>query len=88
MFKYCHDDECVFDLWGPTFHEETLSNHSHIENRAFSPYAKHEQEKEDIIKQIIAAAAAGETNLSFELDDCFSDEDLEDIQKEVMKRLR
>lgn len=48
-----------------------------VENVAFSAYAKHTQETEDIIKTIIAAYHNGETNFSLEVDDDFSQGDLE-----------
>lgn len=53
----------------------------------FWAYAKHEQEKEDVIQTILEAARNGETNLSIQLDDHFSDEDVEYIEEEVYRRL-
>ena len=61
--------------------------HATTENRAFSAYAKHTQETEDIIKTIIAAYHNGETNFSLELDDDFSQGDLEYIEREVKRRI-
>ena len=58
-----------------------------VENVAFSCYAKHTQETEDIIKTIIAAYHNGETNFSLELDDDFSQGDLEYIEREVKRRI-
>ena len=58
-----------------------------VENVAFSAYAKHTQETEDIIKTIIAAYHNGETNFSLELDDDFSQGDLEYIEREVKRRI-
>lgn len=81
MFGYCHDNECSLDLWNPGEHRDVL-------NRAFSPYAKHEQEKEDVIKMIVEAAKLGTTNMSIQLDDCFSEEDVKYIEKEVYRRVR
>jgi hypothetical protein len=86
MFGYCHNDECRYDIWGPTWHPETLTHHHHIENRAFSPFAKHTQEIEDIIETILANAYNGNMSFDIELDDCFSDEDLEYIKTEVQRR--
>ena len=53
----------------------------------FWAYAKHEQEKEDIIQMILEAARNGENHVSFSLDDDFSDEDIEYIKEEVYRRL-
>ena len=78
MFGYCHNDECPFDIWAP--------NRNHIENRAFSPFAKHTQEIEDIIETILTNAYNGNMSFDIELDDCFSDEDLEYIKTEVQRR--
>ena len=86
MFGYCHNDECRYDIWGPTWHPETPTHHHHIENRAFSPFAKHTQEIEDIIETILANAYKGNMSFDIELDDCFSDEDLEYIKTEVQRR--
>ena len=58
-----------------------------VENVAFSAYAKHTQETEDIIKTIIAAYHNGETNFSLEVDDDFSQGDLEYIEREVKRRI-
>ena len=80
MFGYCHKDYCRTDLWAP-------GNRSDIENRAFSGYAKHEQEIEDIIVNIVAHARIGDLNFNIEIDDDLSDNDLAYIQKEVARRL-
>ena len=53
----------------------------------FMAYAKHEQEKEDIIKEIIERYHNGEENIDIRLDDDFSDSDLDYIREEVGKRL-
>lgn len=50
-------------------------------------YAKHEQEKEDIIKEIIERYHNGEEEIDIRLDDDFSDSDLDYIREEVRKRL-
>ena len=83
MFGYHDTDRCMFDLWSPVNDPHGCA----IENRAFSPYAKHEQEKEDVIQQIIEAARNGENHVSFNLDDDFSDADVEYIKEEVYRRL-
>ena len=80
MFRH-REDHCPFDLWAP-------GERYKIENVAFSAYAKHEQEKEDVIQMILAAAARGETDLSIELDDHFSEEDVKYIEEEVYRRMR
>jgi hypothetical protein len=53
----------------------------------FMAYAKHEQEKEDIIKEIIERYLNGEKEINIRLDDDFSDSDLDYIREEVRKRL-
>ena len=54
----------------------------------FWAYAKHEQEKEDAIQMILEAVANGSTDFSIQLDDDFSDEDIEYIKEEVYRRMR
>ena len=54
----------------------------------FLAYAKHEQEKEDVIQLILAGVRNGDNHLSFQLDDDFSDEDIEYIKEEVYRRMR
>ena len=53
----------------------------------FLAYAKHEQEKEDVIQLILAGVRNGDNHLSFQFDDDFSDEDIEYIKEEVCRRL-
>ena len=53
----------------------------------FMAYAKHELEKEDIIKEIIERYHKGEEEIDIRLDDDFSDSDLDYIREEVRKRL-
>ena len=84
MFGYHDSDRCMFDLWSPVDDPNGYA----IENRAFSPYAKHEQEKEDVIQMILEAARNGEDAFSIQLDDDFSDEDIEYIKEEVYRRMR
>ena len=52
-------------------------------------YAKHEQEKEDIVQRIVeeALTADDDTTFSIDLDDCFSNSDIKEIEKEVYRRL-
>ena len=54
----------------------------------FWAYAKHEQEKKNIIQMILEAARNGDTNFSIQLDDDFSDEEIEYIKEEVYRRMR
>ena len=84
MFGYHDSNRCIFDLWSPV----DDPNGCAIENRAFSPYEKHEQEKEDVIQMILEAARNGEDTFSIQLDDDFSDEDIEYIKEEVYRRMR
>lgn len=53
----------------------------------FWAYAKHEQEKEDIIQLIVNEALNQNTSFSIQLDDDFSDDEIEEIEKEVYRRL-
>ena len=57
--------------------------HNAVENRAFSPYAKHMQEVEDVISMIIDNFDRGNMNMSFELDDDFFESDLNYIRQKV-----
>ena len=84
MFGYHDSNRCMFDLWSPV----DDPNGCAIENRAFSSYAKHEQEKEDVIQMILEAARNEEDAFSIQLDDDFSDEDIEYIKEEVYRRMR
>ena len=84
MFGYHDSDRCLFDLWSPV----DDPNGCAIENRSFSPYAKHEQEKEDVIQMILEAARNGKDAFSIQLDDDFSDEDIKYIKEEVYRRMR
>ena len=77
---YHSENHCPFDLWAP-------DRHTKVNNVAFSCYAKHSQEVEDVINMILAAARNGETSLNIELDDCFSTEDIAYIEKEVYRRM-
>ncbi len=81
MLGYHDESHCPFDLWAP-------DRHTKINNVAFSCYAKHSQETEDIINEIVSAAARGETNITIDLDDCFSESDIEYIKEEVYRRMR
>lgn len=75
MFGYHDSNRCSFDLWAPQ------SGYNAVENRAFSPYAKHSQEIEDIITQI-GAGALGD----IETDDDLTDNDLHYIENQVRNR--
>lgn len=80
MFGYHHSDRCMLNLWAPTL------SPSYAEDVAFSVYAKHTQEMEDIITTIIEAKLRGETNITIDIDDDFSEADLEFIKQEVFRR--
>jgi hypothetical protein len=53
----------------------------------FWAYAKHEQEKEDIIQLIVNEALNQNTSFSIQLDDDFSDDEIKEIEREVYRRL-
>ena len=54
----------------------------------FLAYIKHESEKENIIQKILEAARNGNNQFSIQLDDDFSDEEIEYIKEEVYRRMR
>lgn len=62
-----------FNLWNPGPESEIL-------DVAFSAYAKHKTECDDIVRMICNGGT------SFELDDDFCDSDLRYIEKECRKR--
>ena len=76
MLGYHDSPYCNFDLWSPN---PTRWGNNTIENRAFSPYCKHQQECEDVIKDILNGVT------SFSLDDDFDESDLEYINNELLK---
>ena len=77
MFGYHDVPDCSFDLWAPN---PTAWGDNAIENRAFSPYAKHSQEVEDVINLI------GNGATSIQCDDDMSADDMRYIENEVAKR--
>ena len=101
MFGYHDHDRCIFDLWSPVDDQceslDTIYTHPHqlelfnhpcaTENRAFSPYAKHQQELDDIVQISIQKFLSGESNFTLEVDDDFSEGDLAYIEKEIYRLL-
>lgn len=97
MFGYHDSNRCAFDLWSPvTAHSynqnadpnqpgygvwESTPYHTAIENRAFSPYAKHTQEVEDVIQMIANGHTGG-----IQTDDDFSAADMRYIENELYNR--
>ena len=95
MFGYHDSNRCKFDIWAPkAYHfcedadeiqpgygvwEDTPFSCA-IDNRAFSPYAKHQTELDEVVEMIVAGGT------SFELDDDFGPADLEYIQRELSRR--
>ena len=78
MFGYHDSPACAFDIWAPN---PTTWGDNAIENRAFSPYAKHSQEVEDIIQMIGSGYTGG-----IECDDDMSADDMRYIENEVRRR--
>lgn len=76
MFGYHDSPKCSFDIWSSN---PTRWGNNAIENRAFSPYCKHMQECDDIVKAILN----GQTD--FTLDDHFNESDLNYISAELRK---
>ena len=96
MLGYHDSNRCIYDLWGPSaYHScenadkhqfgygvwEDTPYHCATDNRAFSPYAKHTQELEDIINMIGNGYSGG-----IECDDDMSNGDMHYIESEVYKR--
>ena len=79
MFGKHDESHCPLDLWAP-------DRHTKVNNVAFSAYAKHQQELEDIIEYIVQEARAGRCDFSLSLWDELSDADVEYIEKEVIRR--
>ena len=93
MFGYHDSNRCSFDLWSPVTANshsryadsvqkgygpwEDTPYHTAIENRAFSPYCKHQQECDDIVHKILM----GQTD--FTLDDHFGQSDLKYISAKL-----
>jgi len=96
MFGYHDSNRCNFDLWSPVTTDSYDENadsvqkgygvwedtpyHTAIENRAFSTYAYHTQEVEDVIEMISNGATA------IQCDTDMSDSDMRYIENEVQRR--
>lgn len=78
MFGYHDSPYCLTDIWAPN---PTAWGDNAIENRAFSPYAKHSQEVEDVIEMIGTGYTGG-----IECDDDMSASDMRYIEQEVYRR--
>lgn len=63
----------TYDMWSP--------------GSVYGAYVSHEQEKEDVINMIVAAANTGKSDISISLNDYFSANDIEYIKTEVSRRL-
>ncbi len=72
---YHHSNHCGFDLWSP------LTDDCAVENRAFSAYAFHTSELENIINRI----CNGETEIT--VSESLSQSDLDYIKREVEQRM-
>lgn len=81
MFNCEHGAECPLDLWSPDLVRTKVGN------VAFSVYAKHTQEKEDIIDCLVEAARAGQSSVELDVDDYLTPEEWEEIEREVRRRL-
>lgn len=68
-----------FNLWNPGPESEIL-------DVAFSAYAKHKTECDDIAEMIDEAVSQGRSYSNVQLDDDFSDADLRYIESECRKR--
>lgn len=68
-----------FNLYNPGCEHE-------ICDVAFSAYAMHQQELEDIVTQVLERAARGETNFSLDLDYDLTDADLAYIEEAIQAR--
>ena len=72
---YHHSNHCALYLWSP------VVDYCAVENRAFSAYAFHTSEIENIIDKI----CAGETEIT--VSSSLSQSDLDYIKKEVERRV-
>lgn len=50
-------------------------------------YMRHEEEKQDIINMMYEAALAGEEDIVITTEDTYSEQEWEDMENEVRKRL-
>ena len=66
---------------------DNIIPHNAVENRAFSAYAKHQQELDDIVQISIQKFLSGESNFTLEVDDDFSEGDFAYIEKEIYRLL-
>ena len=96
MFGYHDSNRCAYDLWSPVRTNSYSENadsiqkgygvwedtpyHTAIENRAFSPYAQHTQDVEDIINLI------GQGYTAIEPETNLSSSDLRHIESEPRRR--
>ena len=77
MFGYHDSPYCASDIWAPN---PTAWGNNAIENRAFSPYAQHTQDVEDIINLI------GQGYTSIQPETALSNSDYRYIESEVRRR--
>lgn len=77
MFGYHDSEVCYTDFW--------ISDDA-IQNKAFSGFAKHISELNDIVDKIVEEYRCGNYHFQIDIDDNLSDEDYEYIQREVQKR--
>lgn len=88
-------DRNPFNLWAPELEPVVPAailkiglDPIEMADVAFSAYAKHTQEKEDVINYIVEQIQSGVgESFTISLDDDFCEEDVEYIRKEVFKRL-
>lgn len=85
-----------FNLWAPTTLEPLVPttmlsmglDPAEMADVAFSAYAKHTQEREDVINYIVEQIQSGVgESFTIDLDDDFCESDVEYIRKEVFRRL-
>ena len=89
LLDYHDSDRCIFDLWSPyNSHLDHERDDCAQENRAFSPFAEHQQDLEDAVNILVEAIMNGEENCSVEFETEVSDEDIAWIIAEVERRLR
>lgn len=58
------------------------------ENRAFSPFAEHQQDLEDAVNILVEASINGEKNCFIEFETEVSDEDIAWVMAEVERRYK
>lgn len=88
LLGYHDSNRCIFDLWSPYDPHYHNRDDCAQENRAFFPFAEHQQDLEDAINILVEAIMNGEKDCSIEFETEVSNEDIAWVMAEVERRLR